>query len=204
VFFSLSFIGRGLPLVAHSHWRQVRGATHDCHLYICSSQEQLLELLRSDKVTEGRKELEGFVGDLPETPHEPMVHVEGDVASTLAALVVALENRGAEIRTLSKSSEVSGFWEPPREMPLGSGIIIWADAETAYHVAIVHSKDQALSVVRSLADWMGRVQRGSLHARINGWNISEKSEEPILRIEGKAAELLHWGSLLGRLLSRIG
>lgn len=201
MFFSLSFKGRGLPLVAHSHWNQVQEVTHDCHFYICSSQEQLAELLRSDKVMEDREKLEGFMGDLPETSTEPMVHVKGDVASSLAASVVALENHGAEISTLSKASEVSGFWQPPGHLPPGSGIIIWADAEAAYHVAIVHTKEQARSIIRGLADWMSKLHRDRLLSKINGWNISEKSEKSILRIEGKTAELLHWGSLLGRLLS---
>lgn len=203
MFFSLSFKGRGLPLVAHSHWNQMHGATVDCHFYICSSQEQLTELLRSDKVMEDHERLEGFMGDLPETSSEPMIHVKGDVAASLAASVVALENHGAEIQTLSKGSEVSGFWEPPEHLPPGSGIIIWADAEVAYHVTIVHSKDQARSIVRGLADWMSKPHRDRLLSKINGWNISEKSEKPILRIEGKAAELLHWGSLLGKLLGRV-
>ena len=130
--------------------------------------------------------------------------MEGDVASSLAASVVALENHGAQINTLSKGSELSGFWEPPARQTPGSGILIWVDAEVAYHVAVVHTQDQARSIVRSLADWMNGAHRDRLLSKITLWNIAERSEEPILRIEGKGAELLHWGSVFGRALRQMG
>lgn len=196
MFFSLSFSDSGLPLAVHCEWD---GRQTFTNLFICCSQEQLRELFVSGKVHEGIAELQAALPRLPATSAEPAIHLIGDVAASTGASIVALMNNGVEIRTLTSNSELSGFWQPPPNRPPGSGILIWVDMESKYHVAIVHSKEQACSVVRGFADWMAGPRLGQLLEKIGRWNALDTSEEPILLIEGSAAELMHWGSLFGKM-----
>ncbi|MDB5265045.1 MAG: hypothetical protein JWN64_616 [Parcubacteria group bacterium] len=196
MFFSLSSSNSGLPLLVHCEWD---AHNTSCDLFFCCSQEQLRELLASGSLHEGIVELQTALNELPPTSEEPAIHLTGDVAASTGASIVALVNNGVEIHTLTSNSELSGFWQPSPDRPAGSGILIWVDMETKYHVAIAHSKEQACSVVRGLADWMDHARIQQLLNKISLWNAPDTSEDPALLIQGKVAELMHWGSMFGKI-----
>ncbi len=179
--------------VAYARWDE--NDPTNVELHICLSKEQVDGLM--SKVTEGLRDLAATSQILPLHANEPMVSFNSDVAASLGSMIAALNNDGVHIETLSNDSDLSGFWEPPTLV--SRGILVWVDPEVHYHVAVVYSKEQARSVIRGLADWMGPTRRGRLLTSINAWPIPNSSPSSQQDVEGHAAELIHWASLYAKI-----
>lgn len=199
MYYSADFAERGLPLVVHCEWT----AFKEGRLWICSSKEHVRGLLNGTAI-EGHEELAKLLDVPPEVSENPLIAITGDMAQTMGADIVALVNDGVEISTLSDNSDLSAFKLPPATRPPGEMLLAWVDQEVDYHAVIARSRQQAASVVRSLADWMPSSRRKTLLRQIAVANMPDRSGEPPYRIEGKPAELIHWASLWSRMRTAIG
>ena len=191
--FVVGFNQKNRVCVAYARWDENDPANVELHL--CLSKGQVDGLIST--VKEGLLDLAITSQILPLYSDEPMVSFVSDVAATLASMIATLKNDGVQFKTLSSDSDLSGFWEPPTN--LARGILVWVDPEVHYHVAVVCSKEQARSVIRGLADWMGPTRRSRLLTSINAWPIPNSSPLPQQNVEGHAAELIHWASLYAKM-----
>lgn len=191
------------PLVAHCEWDEGRtesGGSPNLRLLVCSSQEQLqsllegnglshLDQLQQPEVTEG----------LPATSDTQLVEIIGDAGGSLGGMLTAMANDGAHIEAFA-APELGGFWGPQPSGPRGEGILIWADEEGAFHLAICRSKSQAATVLRNFA-WMDGARRESLLNKVSAWNCRPDSNVDAQRIDGIVAELFYHASIWGKVKS---
>jgi|GEM_PF-3476520 len=183
------------PLVAHCEWDEKRPGTK---LWICSSQEQVREMLQSSDPQQ-TQELQALCSELPTATPDTLVEIVGDVASSLGAMLSAMANAGAMIAAFSPP-ELGGFWEPPSSGQRGEGVLIWADENGAFHFAICRSKSQAATIVRGFG-WMDSRRREDLLSKISRWNCREESNVKAFHVDGKIAELFYHASIWSKVKS---
>jgi hypothetical protein len=134
--------------------------------------------------------------ELPVSVNEQLVEIDGDVASSLGAMLKGMEDEGANLSAFSPP-ELGGFWEPKAGGKRGEGILIWADENGEFHLAISRSKSQASSIIRNF-NWMDADRRKSLLKKVSNWNCREYSNTNVLLVNGKPAELFYQASIWGK------
>jgi hypothetical protein len=198
VFFSLDFKWLALPLVAHSEWdagKTETGGSPNLHLWICSSQDQLPQLL--SQARENLTELSRLGAELPATTNQQhLIELTGDAGGSLAAMLAEMAKAGAKVEAFVPP-ELGGFWSPPPSGPRGDGILVWADKDGSYHVAVCRSKSQASTIIRNF-DWMPGSRRENLLTSISGWNACPNSNIQAQIIDGQVAELFYHASIWGK------
>ncbi len=189
------------PLVAHCEWDEGRtesGGSPNLRLWVCSSQEHLRQLLQEKEVSHPDK-LQEVLDALPATTEVQLVEITGDAGGSLGGMLSAMANAGAQVEAFMPP-ELGGFWEPRPNGPRGEGILVWADAEHAFHVAICRSKSQAATILRTFK-WMDATRRESLLSKVSGWNCRPESNIDAQHIDGKVAELFYHASIWGKVKS---
>lgn len=183
------------PLVAYCEWGEQQTSSN---LWVCSSQEQAQELLQK-KGLQHKQELQTLCGELPTTANDPLVEIVGDVASSLGAMLLAMANAGPSVAAFSPP-ELGGFWEPPSSGQRGEGVLIWADENSGFHLAVCRSRSQAATIIRGFG-WMDSGRREDLLNKVSRWNCRAESNVKTLHVDGKVAELFYHASIWGKVKS---
>ncbi len=201
MFFTIGPTHLQQPLVAHCEWDEGRtesGSSPNLRLWVCSSQEQIQSLLTTKNLKHG-DELTGVSAELPATSSDEVVEILGDAGSSLGNMLVAMTSAGARVDAFAPP-ELGGFWGPLPTGPRGEGILIWADENSAFHLAVCRSKSQAASILRNFK-WMEGGRREPLLSKVDNWNCLQDSSRKPLRIGGKVAELFYHASIWGKVKS---
>ncbi len=186
-----------LKIVARSQW-EGRGRNTQCKLRILATQEAVRKLL--DQLSEGEAaELAKHLPGLKESGPEPFVEVEGNAAASLSSFIAKYANNVAGYQHVPRAEELMGFWEPPDEGAPGEGIIMWSDRDVNYHVAVVHSKEQAERLIDGF-QWLEKTRQTRLLEKIKQWNAQQSSTKNEQRIDGIIAKLLCRASIVTKVV----
>ena len=197
---SLEFSSIGLPVVVHSQWDEHQTR---CDLCIFTAHPQALIFLEGLSDEEEARDFEKCLNALRhgENPLDDFVRLEGDPALSLTSFLVKLYQEVQVGPRILDMLELMGFWEPPAKRKPSAGMIMWFHPEDEYRTVLVHSREQAMRVIRGLPG-MGTQRRQRLLAQIRKWNLPHQCPDDTLQeIKGVIAELLCKASMATKISS---